>query len=62
MFAAKPQTEKKWRVTYRVDEGNKRGKSQVKTISATTSAQAKELLRTEVPGAVVISCTEVITR
>jgi hypothetical protein len=45
-------------VTYRVDEGNKRGKEQKKTVVANSSSEAKESVKTEIPNAVIISCTE----
>lgn len=50
---------KSYTITYRIDEGNKRGKPQKQVIVAASSSKAKESFRTSNPNAVIISCTEV---
>lgn len=49
---------KQYIITYRIDEGNKRGKAKKTVIFALSQADAKELFRAEYPDAVIISCTE----
>ena len=49
---------KQFTITYRIDDGNKRGKEQKTVVTASSSSEAKENFRTENPTAVIISCTE----
>lgn len=49
---------KSFTITYRIDEGDKRGKPQTTTVLAPDSAKAKEEFRRNNPKATIISCTE----
>lgn len=49
---------KQWQITYRVDEGNKRGKPQTTVITAKDSSSAKKVFRTNNPKATIISVSE----
>jgi hypothetical protein len=49
---------KSYTITYRVDEGDKRGKPQTTTVLAENSSKAKEEFRRNNPNATIISCTE----
>ncbi len=51
-------TLKTYSVTYRVDEGNKRGTPQKTTVNAVDSADAKKVFRENNPKAIIIAVSE----